>query len=96
MGNEHNVGFWLSALPKSFLIVILSFAAAARTLENCEQEGNLGHEAGPYRFEAYCSPNEKEVWTVGGQGEVILSTADPEPQRFKLESRGTFKGDLIN
>lgn len=94
MRNERKIGFRLSALLKSFLIVILPFAGAARTLETCEQEGNLGHEAGPYRFESYCSPNEKEVWTVGGQGEVIHLTEDPEPQRFSLESRGTFKGGL--
>jgi photosystem II stability/assembly factor-like uncharacterized protein len=73
---------------------MLPFAVAARTVETYGQEVHLGSLGGPYRFEYYCSPNENEVWTVGGQGEVILLTTDPEPQRFRLESRGSFKGGL--
>jgi photosystem II stability/assembly factor-like uncharacterized protein len=49
---------------------------------------------GPYRFDSYCSPNKNEIWTVGGQGEVLLLTTGRPTRRFKLESTLRFNGGL--
>lgn len=94
MRNRHKIGFSNSNFLKSLLIVMLPFAAASRTLETYDHPPNLRGLTGPYRFESYCSPNESELWTVGGQGDVLLITKYPTPRHFKLESAGRFRGGL--
>ena len=78
----------------SVLAVMSPEAGAYRGLETYGRTPDLRGLAGPYRFEKYCSPGETELWTVGGQGEVLHITREPTPRRFKLKSAGNFRGDL--
>lgn len=94
MRNKHKVGFSNSNFLKTLLIVMLPFAAASRTLETYDHPLNLRGLTGPYRFESYCSPNESELWTVGGQGDVLLIMKYQTPRHFKLESARPFRGGL--
>jgi photosystem II stability/assembly factor-like uncharacterized protein len=88
------LNFTASIFVISMLLVMLPSAEASRSFETHGRPPNLRGLEGPYRFGKYCSPNEKELWTVGGQGDVLLITKHPTPRRFKLESAGSFRGDL--
>jgi|GEM_PF-6524305 len=94
MRNKHRNRFSISNLAKSLLLVVLPFVAASRSLETHSHPPNLRGLTGPYRFESYCSPSERELWMVGGQGDVRLFTTYSPPRQFKLESTGRFKGGL--
>src|ERR1700737_3416312 len=93
MRTKHKVGFSNSNFVKTLLILILPFVAVSGTSETYDHSPNLRGLTGPYRFQSYCSPNESELWTVGGQGDVLLITKDPTPRHFKLESARS-NGDL--
>jgi photosystem II stability/assembly factor-like uncharacterized protein len=78
------------------IVLLLSIAIPARiSAQDAVSNINLNGVPGPYRFENYCAPTAREIWTAMGGGQVGYDSFDEPSKTFYLADGALYNGDLF-